>query len=161
MRIHELTDFSSTPELREIIAEYMRSLPFNIDYQSPVKELEDLAALYSSASGGALFIAQEQQSIAGCIALKKITHMHPQEGVHTCEMKRLYVRPEFRGKNLGHELAQTIIGKAKDLGYHEMYLDTHREAQALAIAMYRRMGFVECADYHANPGGLLCLRLVL
>ena len=161
MHIHEFSDFSSTAALREVIAEYMRSLPFNIDYQSPVKELEDLSSLYSRAAGGALLVAKDEDTIAGCVALKKLTHIHPQEGVRTCEMKRLYVRPEFRGRNLGHTLTQAIVEKAKALGYHEMYLDTHREAQALAIAMYKRMGFAECADYHPNPGKLLCLRLRL
>jgi ribosomal protein S18 acetylase RimI-like enzyme len=161
MLIHELTDFSSAPALRDVIAEYMRSLPFNIDYQSPDKELEDLASLYSNNSGGAMFIAMDGNEIAGCVAVKKLTHMHPQPGVRTCEMKRLYVRPVYRGRNLGHQLADAIIQKAGSLGYHEMYLDTHREAQALAIAMYKRMGFTECEDYHPNPGNLLCLRLDL
>lgn len=161
MRIQELTDFSSTSALREVIAEYMRSLPFSIDYQSPEKELEDLSSLYSAAADGAVLVATDEETIAGCVALKKLAHLQPQPGVRTCEMKRLYVRPAFRGRNLGHTLAQAIVEKAKELGYHEMYLDTHREAQALAIAMYKRMGFVECPDYHANPGKLLCLRLQL
>ena len=161
MHILELTDFSSVSALREVIAEYMRSLPFDIDYQSPEKELEDLSALYSNEAGGALFVALENETIAGCVAVKKLIHMHPQQNVRTCEMKRLYVLPAFRGKNIGHMLAQAIIQKAKELGYHEMYLDTHRQAQAQAIAMYKRMGFEECADYHPNPGKLLCMRLNL
>ncbi|HTF05724.1 MAG TPA: GNAT family N-acetyltransferase [Bacteroidia bacterium] len=154
MEITELTDFSDITDLRDVIAEYMRTLPFDISYQSPEKELEDLSAQYSYAVGGAIFIAEEQGKIAGCVAVKKI-------GDQICEMKRLYVRPAFRGRKLGQQLADTIVKKAAQLGNERMYLDTHREAQAVAIAMYRKMGFRECADYHANPGKLLCLELDL
>lgn len=161
MLITELTGFSSTQALRELIAEYMKTLPFDISYQSPAAELENLSALYSNDARGAMFIAKGNEKIAGCVALKEIEHILPQEGIRCCEMKRLYVRPEFRGRNLGKQLAQTIVQKAKVMGYHFMYLDTHREAQKVAIEMYKKMGFVECADYHPNPGRLLCLELNL
>lgn len=159
--IQELTDFTNTTELCELIAEYMKTLPFDISYQSPGAELEDLSSLYSHDVGGAIFVATEEGKIAGCVAVKGIEHIHPTEGVRCCEMKRLYVRPEFRGRNLGHQLANAIVKKAKELGYHEMYLDTHPKAQALAIEMYKRMGFVACEDYHSNPGQLLCLKINL
>lgn len=161
MQISELTDFTNTDELRAVITEYMKTLPFDISYQSPGAELEDLSALYSNKVGGSIFTATENGTIAGCVAVKGIEHIRPVAGERVCEMKRLYVRPEFRGRNLGHELAQSIISKAKELGYHFMYLDTHREAQAVAIEMYKRMGFVECDDYHENPGKLLCFELDL
>lgn len=161
MLIRAYNDFGNYSELRSLIAEYMKTLPFDISYQSPGAELEDLSSLYGEDVGGAMFVAMDDEKIAGCVAVKGIEHMHPKPGVRCCEMKRLYVRPEYRGQNLGRELAQAIIRKAKELGYHFMYLDTHREAQKLAIAMYKRMGFMECEDYHANPGRLLCLELDL
>lgn len=154
MFIHELTDFSSTLSLREVIAEYMRTLPFDISYQSPEEELEDLGAVYGEANGGALFVAKENGELAGCVALKNI-------GSGRCEMKRLYVREKYRGQNLGRKLADKIVTRAKEMGYEFMYLDTHREAQKVAIEMYKKMGFVECPDYHENPGRLLCLELKL
>lgn len=161
MSIQELTDFSSTHQLTELIGEYMKSLPFDIAYQSPGKELEDLSSLYSHDKGGAIIVAEENGKLAGCVAVKGIEHMNPKPGVRVCEMKRLYVRPEFRGRNLGQQLANAIVKKAIELGYHKMYLDTHRVAQAVAIEMYRKMGFVECEDYHANPEKLLCFELSL
>lgn len=161
MIIHEYTDFSSNIALTELIAEYMKSLPFDIAYQSPGKELEDLSSLYSNDKGGAIIVAEENGILAGCVAVKGIEHLHPIEGIRVCEMKRLYVRPEFRGRNLGQQLAKVIVKKAIELGYHKMYLDTHRVAQKIAIEMYRKMGFVECADYHANPEKLLCFELSL
>src|ERR1044071_8175325 len=110
MKISELTNFSSTTALRAVIAEYMQTLPFNIDYQSPQMELDDLSALYSPAAGGAMLVASENEYIAGCVALKKLN-------ATDCEMKRLYVRPAFRGRNLGRQLAGAIVAKAKALGY--------------------------------------------
>lgn len=161
MVIHEFTDFSDTTALREVIAEYMQTLPFDISYQSPQTELEDLSALYSPAVGGAIFIATENGGMAGCVAVKGIEHLHVRKDIRVCEMKRLYVRPEFRGRKLGRQLADAIVRKAMELGYDYMYLDTHRQAQAVAIAMYRQMGFQECPDYHTNPGRLLCFELEL
>jgi ribosomal protein S18 acetylase RimI-like enzyme len=95
-----------------------------------------------------------ENEIAGCVALKNI-------GNGRCEMKRLYVREKYRGKNLGRKLAEKIVERAKEMNYEFIYLDTHRVAQKVAIEMYRKMGFVECEDYHENPGKLLCLALKL
>ena len=154
MEIVLFTDFKDVRDLRLMIKEYMSTLPFAIDYQSPEKELDDLGALYGEAAGGALFVAHVNNEYAGCVALKDI-------GDGRCEMKRLFVREEYRGYKLGKKLAVAIVARAKEMGYKEMYLDTHLEAQKLAIIMYKKMGFVECEDYHENPGKLLCLKLDL
>lgn len=154
MIIRAYNNFSNDTALRALISEYMSTLPFAIDYQHPEKELEDLGAVYGAAGGGALFVAEADGVLAGCVALKDI-------GNGRCEMKRLYVREQYRGRNLGKQLAERIVARAKEMGYAFMYLDTHREAQKTAIAMYTRMGFVECEDYHPNPGKLLCLELNL
>lgn len=154
MLITTYTDFKNDAALRSLIVEYMSTLPFAIDYQRPEKELGDLRAVYGAVGNGAMYVAEENGALAGCVALKDI-------GSGRCEMKRLYVRPEFRGRKLGLQLAAAIVQKAKEMGYYFMYLDTHREAQKVAIEMYRKMGFVECGDYHENPGGLLCLELDL
>jgi ribosomal protein S18 acetylase RimI-like enzyme len=154
MIIRPYSDFTDNSALRELIAEYMFTLPFPIDYQHPEKELDDLSAVYGPAVRGALFVAEETGVLVGCVALKDI-------GGNRCEMKRLYVRASFRGRNLGRTLADIIVQRAREMGYAFMYLDTHREAQQQAIAMYKRMGFQECADYHPNPGKLLCLELKL
>jgi ribosomal protein S18 acetylase RimI-like enzyme len=154
MTIRTYNGFDNDNALRTLISEYMSTLPFAIDYQNPEQELSDLGALYSEPGGGALFVAEENGMLAGCVALKDL-------GEGRCEMKRLYVREQFRGRNVGRCLAETIVQRGKEMGYRFMYLDTHREAQKAAIAMYMKMGFTECADYHPNPGKLLCLELDL
>ena len=154
MEIILFTDFKDVRDLRLMIKKYLSALPFAIDYQSPDKELDDLGAVYGEAAGGALFVARVNDEYAGCVALKDI-------GDGRCEMKRLFVREKYRGYKLGKKLTAAVVARAKEMGYKEMFLDTHREAQKLAIIMYKKMGFVECPDYHPNPGKLLCLRLDL
>lgn len=68
----------------------------------------------------------------------------------TCEMKRLYVRPQFQGNGLGKLLTERAIFEAKDLGYHKMRLDNSRSVMAKANAMYKRLGFYEIEPYNKN-----------
>src|SRR6266705_1154103 len=115
----QLRHIESGPELEDIRAlflEYARSLDFELCFQSFDKELQELPAEYAKPHGR-LILCQVDGKPAGCIALKRI---EPE----ICEMKRLYVRPEFRGKQIGKELALAIIEEARKLGYRRMRLDT-------------------------------------
>ncbi|OLE10420.1 MAG: hypothetical protein AUG89_12390 [Acidobacteria bacterium 13_1_20CM_4_56_7] len=77
-------------------------------------------------------------------------------------MKRLYVRPEFRGKGLGRDLAEKVIAEARQLGYKELRLDTVEPVMKTAVAMYRELGFREIPSYRQNPiAGALCMELQL
>ncbi|MFZ0808084.1 MAG: GNAT family N-acetyltransferase, partial [Candidatus Sulfotelmatobacter sp.] len=93
--------------------------------------------------------------LAGCVALHKINGS-------ICEMKRLYLRPQFRGKGVGGALAQRIIAEARQVGYQRMRLDTVEPVMGDAVIMYRKMGFKEIAPYRENPiAGTLYMELQL
>ena len=93
---------------------------------------------------GRLLLAQYDGALAGCVALHKLEP-------HVCEMKRLYLRRQFRGKGAGRALAESIIWEARALGYRRMRLDTVEPIMQDAVAMYRRLGFTEIAAYRSNP----------
>ncbi len=102
-------------------------------------------------------IARElfREYVAGCIALRSLND-------RDCEMKRLYVRPEFRGQGLGKQLVTTLIDAASQIGYERMLLDTLPGKMDLAIALYRSFGFREIAPYYNNPvAGALFMELPL
>ena len=92
---------------------------------------------------GRIYVAFFEGKLAGCVGLKKIDN-------EICEMKRLYVRPEFRGKHIGNILAEKIIDEAKKTGYKSMVLDTFPFLSA-AIKMYKNMGFYEIEQYNDSP----------
>src|SRR5262249_4415232 len=93
---------------------------------------------------GRLTLCKVDGNIAGCVALKPL-------GPGACEMKRLYVRPEFRGRHLGGQLGTHIIAEARSIGYSVMRLDTIRGQMDNAIALYSSLGFVEIPPYYNNP----------
>lgn len=102
-----------------------------------------------------MLLATYEGQLAGCVALHKL------DGA-ICEMKRLYLRPKFRGKGLGRVLAETVIQQARQIGYKRMRLDTVEPMMKDAVAMYRRLGFKEIAPYRPNPiSGTLYMELEL
>jgi ribosomal protein S18 acetylase RimI-like enzyme len=123
--------------IRELITEYASSLGVDLSFQDLDHELATLDAFYEL-----IFLARDETRAAGCVALRRI--------VTTCEMKRLYVRPQFRGHDLGRRLAQRIIDEARQRGYQRMRLDTLPTMTA-AIPLYRSLGFVEIEPYRFNP----------
>ena len=140
--------------VRELFLEYAQSLGFSLCFQSFDAELAGLPGDYAPP-GGRLLLAQYEDQLAGCVALHKL-----EPGI--CEMKRLYLRPQFRGKALGRALAEQIIAEARQIGYQRIRLDTVEPVMKDAVAMYRKIGFQEIAPYRLNPiAGALYMELQL
>ena len=121
--------------VRDLLREYASSLGVDLTFQDFSRELETLESYYET-----IWIAQPD---AGCIALRRIDDVK-------CEMKRLYVRPPFRGRGLGRALALHAIEEAQSRGYRAMRLDTLPSMRE-AIAMYESLGFRDIAPYRFNP----------
>lgn len=138
---------ATTPEQLEearcLFVEYGESLSFSLCFQSFDKELAGLPGDYAPPSGR-LLLAEIDSQTAGCVALHRLE-------LGVCEMKRLYVRPAFRGRKIGLALANAIIAEARAIGYTSMRLDTIAASMREAVAMYRALGFVEIPPYCSNP----------
>jgi putative acetyltransferase len=140
--------------IRELFLEYAQSLGFSLCFQSFDQELADLPGDYAPPHGS-LLLARHEKQPAGCVALHKLA-----PGI--CEMKRLYVRPQFRGNGLGRELAKKVIAEARQLGYKKLRLDTVEPVMNAAVTMYRQLGFREIPPYRQNPiEGALYMELQL
>ena len=154
MKLIQAQSAEEITSARELFEEYAAGLGIDLCFQSFEKELADLPGGYAPPAGRLLLAIDKSQN-AGCVALRKIA-----DGV--CEMKRLYVRPEFRGTGLGHTLAKAVILEGRGIGYQRMRLDTLPDKMDRAIAMYRSLGFKEIGSYYTNPvEGALFMELEL
>jgi GNAT superfamily N-acetyltransferase len=143
MELIQATSAEQIKVARELYEEYAAGLGISLCFQNFDKELAELPGDYAPP-GGRLFLAVIENQVAGCIALRGIAG-------DACEMKRLYVRPAFRGTGLGRTLAEASIQAARTLGYRRMRLDTLPGRMDRAITLYRALGFKEIEPYYNNP----------
>lgn len=129
-------------QVKSKIAEYTTCLGRDLSFQHIDEELSNPAIKYAPPQGE-LLVALDDDQVIGMVAY----HKHTSE---RCEMKRLYVSPQYRGMKIGDQLVADIIKHAKDAGFREMVLDTITPLQA-AVHLYKKMGFEECEAYYDNP----------
>jgi ribosomal protein S18 acetylase RimI-like enzyme len=140
-------------QVRSLFREYADATGACECFQGFAEEVAKLPGCYAAPTGH-LLLAEVGFRPAGCVALRKLDS-------HIGEMKRLYVRPEFRGRKLGREMAHAIIEEARRLGYQAVRLDT-LPSMAAARRLYQSLGFRAIPRYNDNPGeGVVYLELKL
>ena len=142
IKIIQATTSEHFRQARLLFEEYAASLDFELDFQDFDIELIEMHTMYAPPDG-CLLLALMKETTAGCVALRKLS-------TNICEMKRLFVKPGFRGKGIGKALAEHIICKGKKIGYHRMRLDTV-PSMANARSLYRSLGFQKIDPYRFNP----------
>ncbi|MEO7658475.1 MAG: GNAT family N-acetyltransferase, partial [Pyrinomonadaceae bacterium] len=128
---------------RKLFREYEKWLGMDLCFQGFEAEMASLPGRYAKPSGR-LLLGLHDENIAGCVALRKI-----EDGI--CEMKRLYVREDFRGLSIGIGLIEYVIDEAKTTGYSTMRLDTYPPKMGKAVKLYESHGFRLIPPYHDNP----------
>ena len=132
--------------VRDLMREYARSLDVDLCFQGFEEELAQLQQHYASPRGIVL-TAHVDGTLAGCCALRPLDTV---DYAGASEMKRLYVRPAFRGMGLGRQLAEAVLDFARTAGYTCVLLDTLSDMES-ARALYEDLGFEEVPPYYHNP----------
>jgi GNAT superfamily N-acetyltransferase len=127
------------PAVRALFLEYAEAIGIDLCFQGFEEELATLPGLYA-APAGRLLVACEAEGLAGTVALRPL-------GDGLCEMKRLYIRPAYRGRGLGKRLVERVLDEAAGAGYSRMVLDTLPSLRD-AIGLYRSLGFVDTERYY-------------
>ncbi len=140
IRKAELT--TDLPLVRQLFQEYAQSLEIDLCFQNFEDELATLPGKYAPPQGR-LLLAWDSDQVLGCVALRPVDST-------TCEIKRLYVKPQARGLQLGRHLAQRICDEAKDVGYRRICLDT-LPTMSSAVHLYESLGFKYIEPYVFNP----------
>ena len=142
LKIIQAQSESELTSIRQLFKEYTDSLGFDLSFQNFEQEFAELPGKYAPPQGR-LLLAMGNDKNVGCVGLRKFEE-------NISEMKRLYIKLEFRGNGFGRTLAQKVIDEARIIGYKYMRLDTVPWMKE-AISLYRSMGFIEIPAYRFNP----------
>ena len=143
----EIRDCENYEVVKELFLEYSQIKGAESCFISLDKELADLEGFYK---GGALLLGYENGNPIATIAIKNI------DG-NACEAKRLYIKPEFRGKGYARELINAMLSRSKELGFHEVTFTTKPEVMGIGYGLYQRMGFKETD----NRDGVVSMKMCL
>lgn len=157
MKITIQPAYQDLEAIRELFGEYTNMVVENdpdfahyLELQNYQGELAHLGEKYG-APQGRLYLVRAEGRPAGCVAMKGLDQ-------HRCEMKRLYIRPAYRGLGLARRLVELLLEDAREEGYEAMVLDTFPFLRE-AIALYRSMGFYEIPAYCYSPiEGTVCMQ---
>ena len=142
LRIREASSQLDYEGSRRLFEEYASAIGFDLGFQGFDQEVASLPGEYASARG-CILLAESGGALRGCVALRALS-------AEVCEMKRLYVRPEWRGLGIGRALAMAVVAAARVRGYSRMRLDTVA-GMVEARRLYESLGFREIAPYRHNP----------
>jgi ribosomal protein S18 acetylase RimI-like enzyme len=142
VHIFEAKNLEHLHTARRLFEQYAQSLGFDLGFQDFAAELRNLPGEYAPPHG-CILLAKQDEKIVGCVALRKLEET-------ICEMKRLYVIPEARGHGTGRKLSETVILRAKEMGYKRMRLDSLSSMES-ANHLYSSLGFRPIAPYRYNP----------
>jgi len=146
--IRHATSATDIAQARVLFEEYAAGLGVDLCFQGFAEELATLPGAYAPPRG-CLLLAGPREAAFACVALRPLPDADPPDG-RVGEVKRLYVRPEARGRALGESLVRTLLDAARGAGYRELKLDT-LATMTSARRLYERLGFGACSPYYRNP----------
>ncbi len=129
--------------MRNLFKEYALMLDVDLEFQNFGKEIKNLEVIYSKPYGVAFLITENYNNPIGCFAIRRFEDA-------ICELKRMYIKIEFRRLGIGEKMIKRAIKEGKRLGYKKIRLDTLPKMNA-AINLYRKVGFYEIQPYRFNP----------
>lgn len=142
-RVIEVSNSRQYRRLAELFREYERDLGFELTFQNFRDELDKLPQMYGPPYGKACLLEDYNSTFFGCVAVRKLE-------AEVGEIKRMYLKPEWRGLGYGKVLLDIALEATKGLGYKKVRLDT-LDTMTSAIAIYKKAGFYEIPQYRENP----------
>ena len=143
----EVKECNDTEVVKELFKEYSQIKGAESCFVSFDKELADLEGFYS---GGALLVGYENNNPVACIAVKKLNDV-------TCEAKRLFIKPGYRGRGYARVMLYSMLDKAKELGFAEVNFTTKPFVMQIGYSLYKRMGFEEISE----ENGTVSMRMAI